>query len=521
MDSGSAAPLLPAIAPAPQSFGRFNDTDISHKVQETPELAQYTETFNNLIGYLNTPKFNIHNIALIKEQIQKLMGLKSNQELSTELFEIVTDQMSASKITQDELQNITENLFLLNFQEEIQEDLTTHDATKILLVLFLQYKIYYSSKYSDPHNNLVGFKQHYQLTLSENIFRHAIGLNAGLGSGSTIYGIATGILLTVPVMAVSGLASIIVCSVIMNYFLSAYSDEDKDLTYELTNQENRIRLFANTEAEERLKCYKKLLKLRKLYRQGIKDENFDVDKLKLSPVMQDFFLSDYPLNTCVLDEVIDNTLENLPKEKSTTEEVKKITLTPKNSIYLRLFHSKYWGPVLSFFGAVGTLFGVTRTILTVAGVVALAGSAPLLPLVIASSAIFCSALFALKHWQFNCKSESRKKGFDTFRSNHIDALQIRAEKLKHTIEKFKTISREIEHGISASLLKTENPAVAALSKRRISIANSSIPSLQVDGAEHLAKFSLLANAPLITDKQITDPDDSLKAETHLLLNNAM
>ena len=123
----------------------------------------------------------------------------------------------------------------------------------------------------------------------------------------------------------------------------------------------------------------------------------------------------------LMDGLIEEKLEKLDPEVSTIAEINSIQKVKSTSIYTKIFHSRHWGPVLSFFGATGTLFGVSKALLELIGITMLMGSATSLLLLIATVAIVISGTFATKHWLFNKKSEERKEWLEKFENVEMNA----------------------------------------------------------------------------------------------------
>jgi hypothetical protein len=328
---------------------------------------------------------------------------------------------------------ISNNLFLLGGTALVKSDHKLLHDIALLEKIITKRRILRSPEYLQAQDYLDNFNRKYKSSTWEQILKYAIGFNAGLNTGSSFYTVMTSLFLIVPVIIVSGVFSLVLCLMIAHYFYNSYKDEDAELLNELARDEKLLTSLAYTESLLRLKCYKLISQKMALLQQS---EPVDVsmirDKLRLLKLIRHF---KHDAALLSLDKFIDKKLTSYPKEMSRHNYRMTLTAPRQNSIYTRVFHSKYWGPALNFFGAAGTSFGVAKTILALLGVTALLGSPLALLGVLTGATVILGAIFAIKHLNFTLKTEEKKQYLKKFQSDNIKQLKIKSEQLR----KFKNV----------------------------------------------------------------------------------
>jgi hypothetical protein len=314
-----------------------------------------------------------------------------------------------------------------------------------------------------------------------------------------VFGVATTIMLSIPVVAVAGVISLVSCVAIMNYFANSFKDEDENLVNEFENYEKIVEELAVEEAKITINCYNSLLKIKNLFKEI---QNGCADKFSFSKetsLLKDFSMIDRRLSLFDLDNLINKSLDNYSARITSVALSKDIRKARHNSIYTKIFHSKHWGPVLSFMGATGTIFGITNSVLVVSGVTALAGSAILLPAVVAIVAISVSFMFAVKHWLFNSKAEQQEKDRNNLRKIELDGLKTRHDKLNLFAENLQATCSKMETVISTSQLKSYMPAASNVFNQRMeSAGNNTAKALNLvekntDSVKRLSFFAQTAS----------------------------
>jgi hypothetical protein len=437
----TAVPIIPSLQPAGPSGDRVIDTKQTQPSRlPCHKLRKKQEAFKQVITYLLAD--HREESSQLPEFISALRTLKiSDKDFKTahhseeKLKRFFEDALNAKLCAAEDLVKLSTSILKLKTDKGIKNKVHVNFTLDLLNKIITQRRILAQEAYTENKEQIASFRQVYKLTVSDKIFRYAIGFNAGLGSGSVIYGIATTLLLNPLVMAVSGGISLLFCGIIANYFLKSYSEEDEDLTTKLNNFEKIIQLHSMEEAALRLESYDLINQLAglisKVKVQSVKKFKDYKDLLKLHATTGD-------QDPLAIDHFINKKLQQYSSEISTVAQVNNIQDSKPTSIYTRIFHSKHWGPILNFFGATGTVFGVAKTILAVVGVTALLGSPISLMAVIAAAAITFSIAFAFKHWRFNKLSEKRKEVIKDFELKKMDGLSINTDKLKKLKEELQT-----------------------------------------------------------------------------------
>ena len=317
----------------------------------------------------------------------------------------VAEFIEDNVLTNQEIKDLALNLHILSSTVSVSNNTHIDKVINQIYSAVLAKKVLNSNLYQSLLDKIEVFQESYKTTFSEKIFRYLIGINAGFGAGNVVYAIATSFLLILPVMAVSGSMFFLLGAVITLYFVSSYDDVDKNFVIQLNNYEKSIRQLAAIDGKKTYKCNILLNNLQQLAQKASSIEKLSVvDKANFMNLMQS--QSD---SLTAFEKYTNNRVNSYPSRVSTIDEVNHVQEGNHDSIYTRVFHSKIWGPVLNFFGASGTIFGVTKTILALVGVTALLGSPIALIGMVAGAAIFISAAFAIKHFLINKKSEKRKR----------------------------------------------------------------------------------------------------------------
>jgi hypothetical protein len=292
----------------------------------------------------------------------------------------------------------------------------------------LKQKILSSNDYSNILFQLDTLKKNNELSLSEQICRYFICFNAAISSGTIIYEMATTLLLSAPLVIASGAISLILCGLLANYFINLCKEEDDKLKFELEVYEKTINYIAGRESIIRLRCYSLISQIISLHKEFEKiiDEKIS-DPIILSLIRN--WNESRPLIT--MDEYINSRLKEHPVEASTVAEINNFNLKKFNSIYLNTFQSN-WGPALSFLGATGTLFFISKTILALPGIVAMVGSSIGFLGLLAGTAIIFSLVFAYQHRKMNLHLDTLKQDVNSFKINEVDKFKIRCDLLKRT-----------------------------------------------------------------------------------------
>jgi hypothetical protein len=444
----TAVPIIPSLQPAGPAGNRVKNAKSNRRAlllagtQHKKHLA-----FNYLIQHLSQT-----DSAVDAELISNIMDLHVSQknpqrikDSEKKLRMLFENTLYAETLSQDELVRISISILKLRDDPTLKNTPGAAFSLDLLNKIITQRRIAHEKAYVENQQQIEAFSQVYKLTITDVIFRYAIGFNAGLGSGSVIYGIATAILLNPVVMAVSGGFSLLACVVIANYFLKSYNEEDEDLTTKLHNFQKTINFHSMEEGILRMECYDLINQMSLLAPECKKIKKSVTDYKSLIALHKSGGYQD-PL---AMDKYINGRLAQFSKENSTVAQVNNLHESKQTSIFTRIFHSRHWGPVLNFFGASGTLFGVTKTILAVAGVTALMGSPMTLMALVAGSAIVFSIGFAYKHWRFNKLSEKRKAAIKDFEIIKMDGLTINTDKLKKLRMELQTnlthMQREVDH----------------------------------------------------------------------------
>lgn len=330
----------------------------------------------------------------------------------------------------------------------------------------------------------------------DNFFRYIFSFNAGIGTGSLLYYWATAISATIPVMAISGGCSLLLCIFIANYFLNSYSVEDEGLMNKIKKYTQKVNFLAQDEFKLTQLCHIKIIKLIKIKESYPEIDFINHEVQPLHSLHEDIAAlttADYTEKKLLMT-YLDKWLSYYQNDISLIKKVKKINLARQDSIYTKVFHGGIWGPILSFFGASGTFFGVTSTILKLVGITVLAGSGMWLSLTILSGAILLGSLLALKHFFYDKKSKKRENQLADFKQNHLDELTIRVDKIKHL---YKDLAREIERYkgcVKEAALAKEKPELAnAMNIKIKSIDQSDAHFYRSFSESHLSQYSLFAN----------------------------
>jgi hypothetical protein len=432
MADTSAISIIPSLAPIGTSGDRVIGQRPSHNHNTSSrKLLKKKAAFKSVLTYLFTDNTESRTIQDFLTALRTLKVSNRTSRLAAEsekkLITFFEDAFNARLFAMDDLVKLSTAILKLKSEKEIKHKTRINFTLNLLNKIITQRRVLAQQAYAENKAQIANFRQVYKLTFTDNIFRYAIGFNAGLGSGSVIYGIATALLLNPVVMAVSGGISLIVCGVIATYFLKSYNEEDEDLTTKLNNYEKTIQLHSVEEAALRLDSYDLINQMAGLISEvgteSVKKVKDYMDLLKLHATTGD-------QDPLALDQFINKKLQRYSSEISTVAQVNNVKDSKPTSIYSRIFHSKHWGPVLNFFGATGTLFGVTKTILAIVGVTALAGTPFGLVAVVAAAAVTLSVAFAIKHWRFNKLSEKRNATIKEFETDKIDGMTINTDKLK-------------------------------------------------------------------------------------------
>lgn len=349
------------------------------------------------------------------------------QEAEIQLEKIIKKNYPDTPANNEAFQTIANNLFLLSATNLLMSNHKLLHNVEVLNSIITKFRILNSKKYLVSKFLLTEFKKKYKSSTLDEIFKYAIGFNAGLNTGSTFYSVMTAWFLTLPVIIVSGVFSLALCFLIAHYFFNSYKDEDKDILREFRECERAINSNAYKQSLLRVKCYKLIMqKIALLEQCDPNDVAMIKDKKKLSSLK-----GNLTNNNCIeeFDKFINDKLNVYPHEASFYAN-NKIHNTNPNSIYTRVFHSKYWGPILNFFGAAGTSFGVVKTILSLAGVTTLLGSPLALLGVLTAATVMVGAVFAFKHLNFTLKTAEKKAYLKKITTEQINPLKAKLTQLR-------------------------------------------------------------------------------------------
>ena len=461
-----SGPLPPSLAPINPHSGRLLDAaEYEDPLKDSAEeYALKQAAFGQLLIILNYRQWEEiqTNWKPFLDAVRSLT-LKSKtldeKKYSEKILNKLTKDHSTALSGEETLALISFNLYKINSLTDVHANKQLAYEIGLLNKIINKHRMLRRPEYQACKAHLKGFKQRYTLTTSENIFRYAISFNAGLNSGSVIYSIATSILLTIPVIVISGVISLIFCAMIAKYFLSSYTDEDEELATDLHNHDLDINAMAVKEGLARDNCYDLITQMRNL-----SGRINNAGKLRSYrpryPELLTVTSTDAAQPTLELDKLIDSSLKNYGPETSIIAVINQNHVKKFDSIYSRLFHANHWGPVINFFSAAGTVFSVTKTILFLTGVTALAGSPILLASVVAVAAITFSVLFALKHWSYNKKSSDRKKILNDFHTEYVDQLKIKVDCLDQLTEDLGTELEVMKNQIRDEKLAEVQPDAA-------------------------------------------------------------
>jgi len=385
------------------------------------------------------------------------------QDTENQLEILVKKYHNSAPDNQEALATIANNLFLLGGTSLVTSNRKLLHDVALLDKIITQRRMLNTQHYLQARNSLTIFKEKYKSSKWDQMFKYLIGFNAGMNTGSSFYSVMTALFLTVPIIVVSGVFSLVLCLTIAHYFYNSYKDEDNEMIEEVEKDEKMLKTAANTESLLRIKCYKLISQKMALLPQCLSaDIKVINDKTKIATLIENF-KSETAINQ--LDEFIDNKLKTYPREAAHNKRF-NMPAPKQNSIYTRVFHSKYWGPILNFFGAAGTSFGVAKTILALVGVTALLGSPLALLGVLTGVTVVIGAAFAIKHLNFTLKSEEKKKYLKKFQTDQIQQLNNKAKQLR----KFKnSMTTDLIYMNSKVTQNTAAPAVPALTTALIPI----------------------------------------------------
>lgn len=430
----TGAGLLPSLDAINPAAGRFiKDQDIAQLLASDSDLENGQRSFASVISILgfsdwdgvktNWPIF----FDAVRALHLKIETYEQRRQAEKFLNKLINDYVSFFSLCPEKLAIITLNLYKINLHHQVHADRQLAFSIALLNKTINKHRMLQRPDYQLCIAQLQAYKQKYTLTRSENIFRWAISINSGVNYGMVFYGIATGIALTLPVMIVSGLATIIAWGVIGKYFLNAYTNEDEDMATDILNHDLAVNMLAVKEGLARDACYDLIYEMRRIY----KNSYLTTETYK--PNFPELIQSDTQDTTSSpilkLDRLIDAALQKYPPDTSLIAMLNKNQLQKYESTYAKFFHASHWGPLLNLLSAAGTIFSVAKTILFIVGVTALAGSTLLLGGLVAGVALGLSILFAYKHFTYNRKSAARKKEFKALSREHLETLKIKVDQV--------------------------------------------------------------------------------------------
>jgi hypothetical protein len=398
------------------------------------------------------------------------------------IADLIAELYQDGVLTDGGLYHIASNLLELGNTHFLKSDRKLLQDVQLLEKIITERRILRQNDFTAALEYIRHFKTKYKVTRVDRIFRAIIGWNAGWNTASSFYGVITALWSTVPAIFISLAASVVMCLGVANYFTASYADEDQEFKAQLDNYSSTLSALARKDSHLRIKCYKLLLrKFNLLKKADYAHINLIHDKKKIFRLLN----SVEPAHMiAALDKFIDEKLDLYIIPVTNTATRPETIVSNKNSIYTRVFHSKYWGPMLNFISAAGTSFGWVKTILTLAGVVALMGSPLMLYGIVAGITVIISALFAYKHLRFNLQAEEKKQRLAEFKAQQIESLEIKSEQM----QKFKqeldadliymnTLSKQIHATQSVNSL-TLSDSVASVthnaSSRSLSTSRSAL-----------------------------------------------
>ena len=336
--------------------------------------------------------------------------------------------LSEFKFSESDLHELSLKLYHLNTLSNSSVSLKFTDYVNLLMRNILKKKILAGQNYAPMLDRLQSFKIMNQLTLTEKICRYFICLNAALSSGTVFYEMATSLLLSVSVITFAGFISLAVCGYLANYFINMCNEEDDKLISELEGYKETIDFLAGRESVIRLRCYNLILQIIKLHKEFEPEIRNEISDPAIVSLINNLNEKN---SLTAMDEYINSRLITHPLEVSTVAEINSIHFKTFKSIYSHAFQSN-WGPVISFLGGAGTLFFIAKTILAVAGLVAIAGSSIGLLAIPAGASILISSVFAIQHRGMNMHLDKCKNEINDFKNNDLDEFKIRTDQLKRT-----------------------------------------------------------------------------------------